>query len=105
MKKNIDDCFIGLRCSSVDKKLAIDMADAVCVSESDLIKMAIWEYATSSKNTLIRQSLRQLAQQRKKNFEIDVLKELEYINNKQAFFIDGFKTALENYSKKHVKIY
>ena len=104
MRKELNDFFIGCRCNAVDKKLAQDISTVLGVNESDFIRMAIWAYATSSESKLIKDSLKELAIQQKKSFEIQVFKELEFINNKQAFFIDGVKTALENYKNKHVPL-
>ena len=102
--QNKQEFVISFRCNAIDMKLVQELASSFEVSYTDILKLALWDYSTSPKNMMLRDSLKELAIQQKKMFEMSVLKEMEYINNRQAFFIDGFRTSLDNYRKKHVPL-
>lgn len=102
MKQQKQEFVISFRCNAIDMKLVQEIAQALEVSHTDVLKMALWDYASSPKSNLLRESLKELARQQKVSFNIAVLKELEFINNRRAFFVDGFRTSLDNYHKKHV---
>lgn len=93
---------MSFKFSPIEKKILDDLTQQLGVGYTDIIKMALWNYASSDK--VINETLKELARAKKDDHRMDVLKELEYINNKRAFFIDGFRTSLSNYHSKHVPI-
>lgn len=101
MSKN-DFIPLFIKIKPMDKKILDELSDNLKLSFTDIIKVAVWNYAHNTNNVLIRDSIKELARARALDFNMDILKELEKVNNRQAFFLDGFRTMLSRYHAKHV---
>lgn len=93
-----------IKLSPIDKHIMDEMAAALGLYASDIIRLALWHYVDVPKSGVLKATLKELAVSRQTSFKMDILKELERSNNRQVFFIDGFKTMVDTYYRKYVPI-
>ena len=93
-----------MKLSPVDKRILDGVAEAFEMSYSDIFRVALYDFAVSRKNNLMKGSLRELSRARHLQFEMQVLKELEHIGHQQAFYLDGFMNTLKSYHSKYAPV-
>src|SRR3990167_209451 len=103
MKTQKDELFMfTMRMSAIDKDILDGLCSSLDMSSSDVMKCAMYEFAVAQKSKLFRASLKELARLKQIDFKMQVMKEMEHITHKQAFYIDGFMTLIKAYHSKYV---
>ena len=93
-----------VKLSPMDKHILDEMASSMGLYASDIIRLSLWNYVNIPKNSILKATLKELARSRELSFKMDILKELERSNNRQIFFIDGFRTMLKAYHSKYAPV-
>ena len=93
-----------MRMSAIDKNILDELCRNLDMSSSDIMKCAMYEFAVSQKDTLLKGSLKELARLRQMDFKMQVMKEVEHITHRQAFPLEGFRHTLDDYHKKFAPI-
>lgn len=93
-----------MKLSVIDKHILDEISSGLEMSHSDVMRLSLWNYVNCQKDGLLNATIKELAMTREKSFKMDMLKELERINNRQIFFIDGFRTMLDTYHTKYAPI-
>lgn len=100
-----DEVFIfSMRMSPMDRQILEGLCSFLSMSSSDIMKCALYEFAVVQKSPLFKASLKELARLKQLDFKMQVMKEIEHITHKQAFYIDGFMNLMKIYHSKYVPI-
>lgn len=100
-----DELFMfTMRMSAVDKAVLDGLCDSLDMSNSDVVKCALYEFANAQKDTLLKSSLKELAKLKQLDFKMQVMKEVEHITHKQAYYLDGLMNTLKDYHSKYVPV-
>ena len=86
----------------IDKHILDEMSKSLQLSYTDVVKVSLWNYVNVPKDGFLSETLKEMARSREISFRMDLLKELERTNNRQIFFIDGFRTMLDAWKSRRI---
>lgn len=103
-QEKIELFMFSMRMSAVDKKLIDSLCSSFEINSSEIMKCALYEFAASQNSKLFKDSLKELARLKQTEFKMEVMKEIEHITHRQAYYLDGFMNTLKDYYSKYVPI-
>lgn len=99
-----DEFMITMRISAIDRKVFDEAAESLSMSLTDFFKSSAYAFVVSQKDSVMKDSLKELARLKIMDFDMKVMKEIEHITHKEAFPLENFMHTMESYKAKFVPI-